>query len=731
MSEAKKIIYNEHRPLKARATTKKIVETTKVVTTSYQCLISSKIRGVCRAQIIQNTPHGDELSHAKATTYMVKVSRIDTCECHNLLTTNRGLHPTIKELVDKAMGNTTHLSPKQMHLEIMKMLESVDVNRVSTAEDRECIKQQIANRIDYHKKIFQQIGSTTGNVTVVADLIAINEDYQFHPPPTPRKGLKTEVMVQEYGKELFDENLLQVIQPTDGTSPRENAFRFMTILKPYDALDKKISTEETNLKCRIDFLTTKGPKKQQYEKEGNVFHTTTVFSSLVLLWNIVQCEDLEWKVAGAADGTDGMTCNNYQLLSFGAIHVNKRGVKQFQPLFYVLGAGEREEVFNVGLLAFLRYCRLLFGITSIQFEGGLSSDHSTVFTSGFYLAFTTSLRLQCFTHILRKFSLNTKGNGDYARLTNSKTFLSTIAIHDVRNLYRCQSFEMFQQYATLLKEAWLANGEEKITSTFFKSYVDNNVFNKWHVNCSKLPGCLPTNNPQERVNLECKGTNKIEGLSSVGKNMHTMLLKEFPIMIHNLSLTRAGVRQSLLIDQEKIVLHRKSEIYKNLVLYFQNFEASLDKRTVRQSEHVLIIYVNIFEFLSEPVTKKRCDDYELSLKGTTLYTYEERQKYMDSVGSMCKITCTTSSTVGTTTYEGSCFEYYNKTYCQHTAYFKYNTTLLSTARSIPNSRKSSNTNYKYSASANSNHSRNQSTRHLIKHNAEMLVPSLPKFNLFC
>ena len=85
--------------------------------------------------------------------------------------------------------------------------------------------------------------------------------------------------------------------------------------------------------------------------------------------------------------------------------------------------------------------------------------------------------------------------------------------------------------------------------------------------------------------------------------MHTMLLKEFPIMIHNLSLTRAGVRRSLLIDQEKIVLHRKSEIYKNLVLYFQNFEESLDKRTVRQSEYVFIIYVNTFEFLSEPVTK--------------------------------------------------------------------------------------------------------------------------------
>ena len=224
----------------------------------------------------------------------------------------------------------------------------------------------------------------------------------------------------------------------------------------------------------------------------------------------------------------------------------------------------------------------------------MSSDHSTVFTSGFYLAFTTSLRLQCFTHIVRKFSLNTKGNGDYARLTNSKTFLAETALQDVRNLYRCQSFEMFQRYAMLLKEAWLAKGEQKITSTFFKSYVDNNVFNKWHVNCSKLLGCLPTNNSQERVNLECKGTNKIEGLSSVGKSMHTMLLQEFPIMIHNLSLTRTDVSQSLLIDQETIVLQRKSLLYKSLVLYFQYFEESLDKQIIRQSEQVSIIYVNTF-----------------------------------------------------------------------------------------------------------------------------------------
>ena len=68
-------------------------------------------------------------------------------------------------------------------------------------------------------------------------------------------------------------------------------------------------------------------KKGQHKKEGNVFHTTTVVLSLSLLWNIVQCCDINWDAAGAADATDGMTCNNYQLLSFWVINLNKYGKK--------------------------------------------------------------------------------------------------------------------------------------------------------------------------------------------------------------------------------------------------------------------------------------------------------------------------------------------------------------------------------------------------------------------
>ena len=206
---------------------------------------------------------------------------------------------------------------------------------------------------------------TLGNgVKYVADLVAIREHYTFGTPEKCNKNLSSESQVQQYGCDLHDKTLLKVIPTEDTPHPRREAYRLMTILSPeIDASDDGVSEPEKNLLKRINYLREK--KKKQYKEEGDVLHTTTVFSSLALLWNIVCCRDLEWRVTGTADGTDAMVCNNYQLLVFGVNSVNAKGVKQFRPIFFVLGPGEREEVFEIGLLAFLKYSRLLFGIENI------------------------------------------------------------------------------------------------------------------------------------------------------------------------------------------------------------------------------------------------------------------------------------------------------------------------------------------------------------------------------
>ncbi len=60
--------------------------------------------------------------------------------------------------------------------------------------------------------------------------------------------------------------------------------------------------------------------------------------------------------------------------------------------------------------------------------------------------------MQCFSHIVRKFRIDQirKGNGCYRRKAHNMLFLEKVAIEDVRKLYRCRTFEMFQYLAKLV-----------------------------------------------------------------------------------------------------------------------------------------------------------------------------------------------------------------------------------------------------------------------------------------
>ena len=148
-------------------------------------------------------------------------------------------------------------------------------------------------------------------------------------------------------------------------------------------------------------------KKRQVEKEeGDYYDTTTVFTSLALLWNMKQCHDLDFKVTASADGTDKVTSNNYQTMMFSDHSINERGTKQFRPFIFILAPGEREEFFIIGLIALLKYSRLVFGIIKIEFLGGIVSDHAAAFVNAICIAFPKSNPNQCVPHLKRKFITN-------------------------------------------------------------------------------------------------------------------------------------------------------------------------------------------------------------------------------------------------------------------------------------------------------------------------------------
>ena len=82
----------------------------------------------------------------------------------------------------------------------------------------------------------------------------------------------------------------------------------------------------------------------------------------------------------------------------GVYNLNIYGVKSSRPFFFILCVGERQECFALGCLAFLKYSRLLFNITNMDFKRGAVSDHTSVFTNIYKLSFPNIEIVQCRIH---------------------------------------------------------------------------------------------------------------------------------------------------------------------------------------------------------------------------------------------------------------------------------------------------------------------------------------------
>jgi hypothetical protein len=103
-------------------------------------------------------------------------------------------------------------------------------------------------------------------------------------------------------------------------------------------------------------------------------------------------------------------------------------------LAYALGTGE------LGLVSILlnHYVKCaacdLFGLKP-NFKGGIISDHTEVFVNAFQEFFPNDQVLQCFPHIICKFQIDAKreGNGQYMKLLKNSqdTWLWDTAEEDV------------------------------------------------------------------------------------------------------------------------------------------------------------------------------------------------------------------------------------------------------------------------------------------------------------
>ena len=459
------------------------------------------------------------------------------CACRNdgHLKKPVGLPISIKEEVKQLISTEGGIQPHQIKKKILRKIvdggldvhKSKEIGHIETNHvERKRMVKQITNMSANEKRKRKKNGTLPQYVHYVQDLINIREGNTFLPPTTlPPVEYTTEKQLQRLGLLLYRLRSLNIVK-TDGINDKQrNAFRLMTFLDPTQNMnDQNISDPEINLYRSINKWRSK--TKATEDTEGNPYDTTSCFSSLSLLWNIKECQGLDFNVCCSADGTDKTTSTNYQLLSFGTYNRDRKGIQSYRPFFYVLGPGERKVTFAIGMVSFLKYTRLIFGITNIKFLGPCISDHSSVFVSVYEIAFPSSTLANCWIHILRRFCTG-KGNGAYISLGNNKIFVRTTAKEDVRRLHNCLSHAQFLTMSKLVIQAWMEIGELELARVFDEQYISNNRYNRWTVKTTDESGFDASQNPMERSNEEVKGTRVFAGALRAGCDIGTMLLTEF------------------------------------------------------------------------------------------------------------------------------------------------------------------------------------------------------------
>ena len=329
----------------------------------------------------------------------------------------QGLPEVAKKHVDNAMAQLPHAFPKKIISEVMTVLTEEDGVDMDGPDARQLLKEQLQRRVQYKKELDRnkkmEDGGTGSNrqIKCVFDLMELKEKCTFSLPKARpddnSSNLSTEVEVKEFGSKLYDSEHLKTFAIEKIKDKRSQCHRFFTVLDgsidPTEN-DELRSPAEKKIYQRIAFL-----QKKHKGKYTAAWEQTTVFSSLVLLWNLKQCADLDFCVTASADGTAKTHANDYKLLSFGCFSVDERksGII-FRPFIYIICPEEAEIFFAIGVCALLKYARRLFGITKVHFKGGVVSDHAASFVNVFKEA-DLGVPMQCYPHLWRKFSNSRKG----------------------------------------------------------------------------------------------------------------------------------------------------------------------------------------------------------------------------------------------------------------------------------------------------------------------------------
>ena len=582
----------------------------------------------------------------------------------NVVSPKIGLHPLVRAYTD--ILSMTRLQPKEISRKIQADF-AMDPMFLQSRPVRDIITQQISHRIRLirHDGIRKHPNQKNISIQFTQDVVSFKRKHLLRLPNDFKPSLiESETHLLELGRTLEKSGHLCGKKHQLQT---DFPHRDLIVLE-YD------DVQEGSRYKQLDARREKEKATSNHNTREGVKANTVVFTSLSLLYNLCSSAKLDWNVCGSADGTHGLISNDYKVIGFGVYHIGTEGIKRFHPLAYALATGELELV-SILLLHYVKCAaRELFGLNP-RFKGGIISDHTEVFVNAFQEIFPQDQVLQCFPHIIRKFRIDAKreGNGQYMKLlkNNQSFWLWDKAEEDVYMLRGCRSQPMFDKLKDMILSSWSHDGEQGLADTFRKSYLDNDLFNKWRYNVSGIPGCIPQNNSHERSNLDTKGCAAFPGIIKAGQNMTAMLNIEFPSLVYFNSIERTEVERNFPI------LNEMKSMKPALFEYYLEFDKLVDCVSYKEG-----FLVNREYNLGEPIDTIRVNRYESSLDGEFELDYRERHCFYHRVNELCFVTKKQLDPKQKPFFTGSCFHFYNHLTCNHAAVFQYADKLPTVAKRI-------------------------------------------------
>jgi hypothetical protein len=317
----------------------------------------------------------------------------------------------------------------------------------------------------------------------------------------------------------------------------------------------------------------------------------------------------------------------------------------------------------------------LFGLTP-QFKGGIISDHAEVFVNTFQEIFTNDQVLQCVPHIIQKFPIDGKGEGNrqYMKLleNNQTTWLRDLTEEDAYMPRGCRSLEMFEKLKDMILSSLRDSREQCMADTFRDSYLDNVLFNKWRYNVSGIPGCIPQNNSHERSNLDTQGCASFLGIIKSGRNMSSMMNNEFPRLLYINSIERIEVERNFpILDVSKTMKPPLFEL-------FLEFDKRVD--CFEDKEGYL---VNREYSCGEPINCDQVKRYEETLSGQFELEFSERHVFYSQLNELWYVTKQQLDPKKEPFYMGPpCFYFYNHLSYPHAAVLQHAVVIPALAKNI-------------------------------------------------